>query len=119
MFETQLIEQDHLNKLASRKDALASPNDFQLFGSNSRDLKPFQFVFLLFFFVAAQKKTLDSGLNMSAPSVDCVMGGWSEWSACSKNNGTRTRSRDVIQQPMHNGIPCSNLKETNNCPGAN
>ena len=42
-----------------------------------------------------------------------------EWSACSENNGTRTRSRDVIQQPMHNGIPCSNLNETNNCPGVN
>ena len=52
-------------------------------------------------------------------SVDCVMGGWTEWSTCSKTSGTKTRSRDVIQEPMNNGIPCSKRNDTNYCPGWN
>ena len=54
------------------------------------------------------------------------MGDWTDWNICSKtcDGGIIFRSRDIIQQPMHNGLHCSNRIETKNCntegcPGGN
>lgn len=40
--------------------------------------------------------------------VDCVFGGWSEWSGCNAkcDGGTRTRHREVITPSANGGIPC-------------
>ena len=54
------------------------------------------------------------------------MGDWTDWSICSKtcDGGIRSRSRDIIQQPMYNGLQCPNRTETEICntelcPGGN
>ena len=56
--------------------------------------------------------------------VHCLMGGWSEWSVCSKacDGGIQSRSREIVQEPMHNGRPCPDGIEekdcnTDYCPG--
>ena len=54
---------------------------------------------------------------MQTISVDCEMGDWTEWTVCSKSckGGIKTRSRNVTQQPMHNGLSCSNSDESKDC----
>ena len=42
-------------------------------------------------------------------SVDCVMGDWTAWSSCSKtcnDQGSRIRSREIIQARRNGGRPC-------------
>ncbi|XP_077993776.1 thrombospondin type-1 domain-containing protein 7A-like [Glandiceps talaboti] len=56
---------------------------------------------------------------------DCILSEWSEWGMCSvkncfegdvrKQKGQRSRSRKVIQHPLHHGLPCSPLVESRSC----
>jgi len=52
-------------------------------------------------------------------AVDCVVGGWSAWSACASDDGgcegTSTRTRDILVQPMCGGQECPTLSETEFC----
>ena len=57
--------------------------------------------------------------------VDCKVGDWKPWGECSATcgGGTKTREREVVQQPNHGGVTCPNLEETmacntQGCPGA-
>merc|ERR1712013_620472 len=49
--------------------------------------------------------------------VDCVMGGWSDWSGCSQtcSDGIARRSREVVEQPCNGGLACSDQNEIKNC----
>ena len=46
--------------------------------------------------------------------VDCVMGEWSNWSACCGGEIT-SRSREVIQDPLRSGDPCSDIEQRKVC----
>ena len=50
-------------------------------------------------------------------SVDCKVGNWKPWDECSAtcNGGTKTRSREVVQEPMNGGAMCPSLEETETC----
>ena len=50
-------------------------------------------------------------------SVDCKVGDWKPWDECSAtcDNGTKTRSREVVQEPMNGGATCPSLEETEKC----
>ena len=50
-------------------------------------------------------------------SVDCKVGDWKPWDECSAtcDNGTKTRSREVVQEPMNGGATCPSLEETETC----
>lgn len=53
-----------------------------------------------------------------AKPVDCALGPWSVWTACtaSCNGGLQTRLRTITQQPAHGGKPCDgDLKEVQGC----
>ena len=56
-------------------------------------------------------------VTMPPVGVDCVMGDWGEWSACSKNcgGGTQTRTRMAITQPNAGGQACGDLTESKPC----
>ncbi len=47
------------------------------------------------------------------PPVDCVVSGWSEWSACT--NGSQTRTRSILTPPSNGGAACPALSETQSC----
>ena len=50
-------------------------------------------------------------------SVDCKVDDWSAWSDCDVacGRGTKTKTREVIQQPKHGGETCPALEETMEC----
>ena len=57
--------------------------------------------------------------------VDCKVSDWKPWGECSVTcgGGTKTRARDVIEEPENGGALCPSLKETivcntEGCPGA-
>ncbi|CAD7936457.1 unnamed protein product [Amoebophrya sp. A120] len=53
-----------------------------------------------------------------APSVDCALGSWSDWTSCSVTcgGGEQTRNRIVFTQPKYGGKICSgDLKEIRGC----
>eukprot|EP00927_Polykrikos_kofoidii_P044149 TRINITY_DN38198_c0_g1_i1.p1 TRINITY_DN38198_c0_g1~~TRINITY_DN38198_c0_g1_i1.p1 ORF type:complete len:1721 (+),score=194.58 TRINITY_DN38198_c0_g1_i1:123-5285(+) len=53
-----------------------------------------------------------------APSVDCVLSVWQDWSACSVScgGGFRRRQRTVLVQPTFDGMPCaSDLEVAGSC----
>ena len=57
--------------------------------------------------------------------VNCKVDDWSAWSECSLacGGGTKTKTREVIQQPNHVGETCPALEEkiicnTEECPGS-
>ena len=57
--------------------------------------------------------------------VDCKVGDWKPWGECSVTcgGGTKTRARDVIEEPGNGGALCLALEETmdcntGGCPGA-
>jgi hypothetical protein len=62
-------------------------------------------------------------LNESAPCavtpspIDCVVGSWSPWSACSAN-GLQSRTRPVIVQPQFGGAACPATIENQPCTPA-
>ena len=45
--------------------------------------------------------------------TDCVVSGWSAWSACFE--GTQTRTRTIITPAANGGTPCPTLIETRDC----
>jgi len=49
--------------------------------------------------------------------VDCQLGDWSQWSACSAEcgGGVRARSRAEIVEPLHGGEPCGETEEEESC----
>lgn len=49
--------------------------------------------------------------------VDCEVGAFTEWSACTKscNTGSQSRTRVVTRDQAHGGKPCPNLKATTSC----
>merc|ERR1719420_367338 len=55
--------------------------------------------------------------NLQPCPIDCVVGEWSEWSACSKDcgGGVIVRSRVAITEMEHEGEPCGDLSETVEC----
>ena len=50
-------------------------------------------------------------------SVDCKVGDWKPWGECSAtcDVGTKTREREVVQEPMNGGATCPSLEETETC----
>lgn len=56
-------------------------------------------------------------VTMPPVGVDCVMGDFGDWSACTKNcgGGTQRRTRPVITQPNAGGKECDALEETRPC----
>lgn len=50
--------------------------------------------------------------------VDCVMGDWTPFSACSVTCGTgvEVRSRPIITPAQHGGAACGNTSESRECP---
>ena len=50
-------------------------------------------------------------------SVDCKVGQWNAWGICSVTcgGGTKTKTRDVIQEPKYGGMTCPVLEETMIC----
>ena len=52
-----------------------------------------------------------------AISADCKTGVWTPWSKCSVTcgGGTKTRTRNVVQNSQNGGASCPTLKETMNC----
>merc|ERR1719487_2345958 len=55
--------------------------------------------------------------NQQACPIDCVMGDWSEWSACSKDcgGGVMQRSRPTLTDTEHGGEPCPEAVEPVQC----
>ena len=49
--------------------------------------------------------------------ADCKVGDWKPFGECSAtcNGGTKTRSREVVQEPMNGGAMCPSLEETETC----
>jgi hypothetical protein len=55
--------------------------------------------------------------NMQPCPIDCVVGEWSEFGACSKDcgGGIQSRVRRAITEDEHGGEPCGDLSETMEC----
>ena len=56
-------------------------------------------------------------VTMPPVGVDCLMGSWGEWSACSKNcgGGVQTRNRSIITPSNEGGKACGESVETRPC----
>ena len=56
-------------------------------------------------------------VTMPPVGVDCLMGSWGEWSACSKNcgGGVQTRNRSIITPSNTGGKACGETVETRPC----
>ena len=52
-------------------------------------------------------------------AVDCEVGEWQEYGACSKacGLGSKSRTREVTQEPRNGGKECPVLKESTVCIG--
>jgi len=50
--------------------------------------------------------------------LDCVLGDWKEWGACSSCKGERTRFRKILAYPEHGGLGCppAGMEEVGVCP---
>ncbi|DAZ96625.1 TPA: hypothetical protein N0F65_005804 [Lagenidium giganteum] len=49
------------------------------------------------------------------PPVLCQLGDWSEWSCCNEGTGQRTRTRPVLQQPLHGAPKCDVTEQYKDC----
>lgn len=62
-----------------------------------------------------------AGVCAGTPApVDCVVSGWSDWSACSRlcGAGTQTRTRTIVTPASCGGIACPTLTDSQSCSGA-
>jgi thrombospondin type 1 repeat protein len=61
--------------------------------------------------------TQDCNVQACATAVDCVVGAFGDWSACSKDcgGGTQMRTRKVVTPAMNGGKDCPDLGETQPC----
>lgn len=52
------------------------------------------------------------------PAIDCQVGDWQDWGACSKCSGERTRSREITTFAANGGTPCEafDAGEVGKCP---
>ena len=57
----------------------------------------------------------------SLAAIDCVVGSWGPWSACTSpcGVGSKERSRQVSVPPRNGGTPCPDLKQRRGCFGNN
>ncbi len=55
--------------------------------------------------------------NTRACPVDCIVSGWSSWSACSAqcNGGSQIKTRSVITRNANGGAACPSLSESQSC----
>ena len=84
----------------------------QWFGCNSHDVKPFQFLFLLFFFVATTIQTNKCNIF----PVDCKLGEWGSWSStCSCGGRFLSRRKMVLNSEQYGGRACSDQRELRSC----
>ena len=100
------------------KDAGASCPDLEEMEVCNTEECPGTLSFLLFHF-----HHHISLLNCGS-SVDCKVGDWSAWGDCNVTcgRGTKTKTREVVQQPKHRGETCPDLEitmvcNTEECPG--
>eukprot|EP00929_Paragymnodinium_shiwhaense_P029094 TRINITY_DN16758_c0_g1_i1.p1 TRINITY_DN16758_c0_g1~~TRINITY_DN16758_c0_g1_i1.p1 ORF type:complete len:1540 (-),score=253.91 TRINITY_DN16758_c0_g1_i1:359-4978(-) len=51
-------------------------------------------------------------------AIDCQLGDWDDWSACTKCGRTRKRFRHIVQYPMYGGKNCnrSSTQDAGPCP---
>ena len=57
-----------------------------------------------------------SNFHLNGLSVDCQVSQWKDWNCdVTCGNGTMTRERDVVQEPLHGGDTCPELEETGIC----
>ena len=56
-------------------------------------------------------------VTMPPVGVDCLMGSWGDWSACSKNcgGGVQTRNRSIITPSNEGGNACGQTVDTRPC----
>jgi hypothetical protein len=49
--------------------------------------------------------------------IDCAVGDWSGWSACTAKcgGGLQERARDKLVEPAHGGVPCEETTEAKSC----
>eukprot|EP00929_Paragymnodinium_shiwhaense_P017133 TRINITY_DN1260_c0_g1_i1.p1 TRINITY_DN1260_c0_g1~~TRINITY_DN1260_c0_g1_i1.p1 ORF type:complete len:1536 (+),score=290.62 TRINITY_DN1260_c0_g1_i1:141-4748(+) len=50
--------------------------------------------------------------------INCQLGDWQAWGACSKCGGQKKRFRNIIQYAAHGGTPCgtAEIEEVTDCP---
>jgi len=70
--------------------------------------------------VQSQPLPVQSQPQLSQPSIDCVVGDWSNWGACSKNcdGGVQQRTKSITRQPQNGGRACptsAELTESRTC----
>merc|ERR1719430_591424 len=66
----------------------------------------------------AQMLLLPKATSNKLPStVDCKVGDWKPWGDCSATcgGGTKTRAREVVEEPENGGAVCPDLEETESC----
>ena len=66
--------------------------------------------------VSCATETETEACNTQPCPIDCVVGEWSEWSACSSVcNGISTRTRPILVEPQFGGAACPPTIETMPC----
>jgi len=55
---------------------------------------------------------------LSETPIDCAFGDWHDWAECSRCNGERKRTREIIAYPQHGGRPCEAFvsEDVGRCP---
>jgi len=69
---------------------------------------------------ACSTSTMSISCDVVACAVDCTTSIWSSYSACSAGScaGIKSRTRSIIQPPLHGGMACGATKQNTNCDSA-
>lgn len=61
--------------------------------------------------------SMERSCNLDGCPVDCKVGDWSLWSACTAEcgGGVRTRDRMKTQDPQNGGEPCLEMQDSDQC----